>query len=303
MILLMSNTLHAQDWMARLEKYKPIIENQTFDQEDENKEAEDKKHAEAFAIISRQCQTFLEGSAPAIAAPQVKSIPIIECQDPIVNLYDMKHPRVIVMAEQEMLLKAHAHPDDIDPRADSHPCMRKKVFEILLQMIIELDILAVHFGYETGDLDIYLFEGWRDLDTQKLLFDRKMAQIREANPDFTEEQAYAETSKWLSPYIDNVPAHSTAGAIDIHIYNNKTQQFLDMGPFNKDGTKAPTFSDDPSLQDHQKNNRLLLLAAATRAGLTNYVYEFWHYSYGDRYDCFWRKDKQDPKYHAIYGSK
>ncbi len=296
MILLVSSKLHAHDWTSLLERYKTIIEGETHSE----------TYSRAYAIINNQHQKFLAGSAPKIADPRVKNIPINECENPIVNLYDMKHSRVKVMPEN-MLLKAHAHPDHIDPRSDSHPCMRQKVFETTCQVVVELDALTLsmpELGYKPGDLDIYLFEGWRDIATQKLLFDTKMAQVHAENPDLTEEQAYAETSTWVSPYIDNVPAHSTGAAIDIAIWSNEGQCFLDMGPFNKGGATAPIFSQDPSLQDHQKNNRLLLLAAATRAGLTNYVYEFWHYSYGDKYACFWRNNEQHiEQYHAIYGSK
>ena len=37
--------------------------------------------------------------------------------------------------------------------------------------------------------------------------------------------------------------------------------------------------------------------AATMAGLTNYEYEFWHFSYGDQYDTFEKGEKT-----AVYSS-
>lgn len=50
-----------------------------------------------------------------------------------------------------------------------------------------------------------------------------------------------------------------------------------------------------------KRNRLYCLIAAERAGLTNYIYEFWHFPSGDRYDAYWRKQDHDEK-KAVYGS-
>ena len=46
----------------------------------------------------------------------------------------------------------------------------------------------------------------------------------------------------------------------------------------------------------QKENRLLLLNAAIKAGLANYGFEWWHYSYGDKMDACVYKEP-----YAIYG--
>ena len=66
--------------------------------------------------------------------------------------------------------------------------------------------------------------------------------------------------------------------------------FIDMGKFVViwgPNVNAPTFSENISYE--QKKNRLYLLMAATMTGLTNYVYEFWHFSYRDQYDTFRRQ--------------
>lgn len=62
---------------------------------------------------------------------------------------------------------------------------------------------------------------------------------------------------------------------------------------------APTFSE--GITDTQKHNRLYCLIAAERADLTNYVYEWWHFSFGDRYDVYW-KDQHGQEKVALYGS-
>jgi D-alanyl-D-alanine dipeptidase len=205
-----------------------------------------------------------------------------------------KHPRIRVM-EDELLHKAHVCAEDIDPRAEKHSCMRRGVFDVLVRMIDILDEVAPSFGYEAGELEIHLFEGLRDIATQKILFDTLFEKIKREDPQLSDEEAYAQTSKFVSPYLNNVPVHSTGAAIDIHLYSNKKCDYCHMGRFNSSKGGAPTFSDEV-FEDH-KLHRLLLLIAATRAGLTNYVYEFWHFSYGDRYACYWRGGD-----HACYGS-
>jgi D-alanyl-D-alanine dipeptidase len=177
--------------------------------------------------------------------------------------------------------------------------VRASVFNALVNAVDELDKLAGAFGYKKGALRIMLFEGLRDLRTQKELFDTKQAALRAQHPDWTDEQVYAETCTWVSPYINNVPVHSTGAAVDIHLYDSDSQRYCDMGRFNTSGAHAPTFSTS-NVTPEQMKHRLLLLIATKRAGLINYLNEFWHFSCGDRYASFWLE--QDPaKRVALYG--
>lgn len=75
-----------------------------------------------------------------------------------------------------------------------------------------------------------------------------------------------------------------------------------MGRFNTSGATAPTFSETEVLTDEQKQHRCMLLIAITRAGLTNYVYEFWHMSSGDRYAAYWREPLAECRL-ARYGAQ
>jgi len=253
-----------------------------------------------YELLTTQLQSFMSGQAPAIADQRIKQIPIRENNDPVVDIATLSHPRISVMTDSDCLL-AHESVSDIDPRSPGHSKARAGVYQALVRMLNVLDELAPAFGYEAGMLEIKLFEGLRDLATQKKLFDAKLAKVLAAHPKMTQQEAYTETSKWVSPYINNVPVHSTGAAIDIHIFDRKSKTFCDMGRFNKGGKLAPTFSTDSVLTQQQKSNRLLMLSAATRAGLTNYLNEFWHYSLGDRYAAYFREKNVDLRY-ACYGS-
>lgn len=239
-------------------------------------------------LIQKQYQAALTNRIPRIADTCIKQIPIIENHEELIDIVSSNNSRISIMSEQELLL-AHDFPGDIDPRSTRYSLVRKSVYQALERIIIELDKLAPEFGYKKGCLQIKLFEGLRDLAMQKQLFDEKMASILQQNPTLSEQDAYNETCKWLSPYINNVPVHSTGAAVDIHLWNDETKSFCYMGRFNTSGAMAPTFSEDARITDEQKKNRLLFLMAATKAGLTNYPNEFWHYSVGDRYAAYWRE--------------
>lgn len=273
------SSLLSNKWDQIFDRYRGAVNNSTY------------------ALIKKQYESFVSGNAFAISNSIIKKIEIKECGEELVDLRKVQHLRISVMEESEFSL-AHQCKEDIDPRAARHAEVRKSVFEVLKKMIDELDKIAPAFGYEPGDLEIKLFEGLRDIATQKKLFDTKMESILKSNPGMTQEEAYAETSKWVSPYKNNVPTHSTGAAIDIHIWSKKLQKFCDMGRFNGYGNDlAPIFSQNPQLTETQAMNRFMLITAATSAGLVNYIYEWWHFSLGDRYSAFWLS-----KDFAIYNS-
>lgn len=70
-------------------------------------------------------------------------------------------------------------------------------------------------------------------------------------------------------------------------------------PIDSNSQQALTFSEAMPLE--HKLNRLMFMLAATEAGLTNYVYEWWHWSYGDRYAAYWRESDVAMR-SALYGS-
>jgi len=125
--------------------------------------------------------------------------------------------------------------------------MRASVFRKLQGMIDQLDQLAIYFGYEPGQVYILVFEGLRDLGTQKMLFDKKLEEILLLNPDMSFEMAEKETAKWVSPVKNKTPVHSTGAAVDIRLWDNKNNYFLDLGSFGViwgDSQLASTFSEE-----------------------------------------------------------
>lgn len=258
-------------------------------------------HKEFFSdksIVAKQYEAFSKSEAPAIVDSRIKIIPIHENHEELIDLRLMNVERISMMAQPNSPFEGPNFNSGL-PNASK---MRTSVYLKLLGMIDQLDKLGIAFGYDPGQVDILVFEGLRDLHTQKMLFEKKLEEILLFNPDMNLEMAEKETAKWISPVKNNTPVHSTGAAVDLRLWDNKNNCFLDLGPFGViwgDSQLAPTFSE--GITDAQKNNRLYCLIAAERAGLTNYVYEWWHFSFGDRYDVYW-KDQNSQEKVALYGS-
>lgn len=86
-----------------------------------------------------------------------------------------------------------------------------------------------------------IYEGYRSLTTQQMLFEKHYQQIRNMHIDWSDEQCFDETTRLVSPVINkdgslNVPPHSTGGAFDIYLINEHGIA-VDMGIYLKDSLK------------------------------------------------------------------
>ena len=71
---------------------------------------------------------------------------------------------------------------------------------------------------------------------------------------------------------------------------------IDMGnTFNYDESAKNSYK---SLTSTQKYNREMLYKALSAVGLVNYGYEWWHYSYGDKFWAYIKK-KDSAIYSAV----
>ena len=215
-----------------------------------------------------------------IADPKVISIPIIENRDPFVDLIDQK---IIAFG-----------PSPEVPNNTDYTKMRQTVYNRIVQA---QNLLP------TG-MRICLYECYRSLNLQTQLFMNRYNIIRDHHPKWSEEQLFNETTKLVSPIMNfdgsqNIPPHSTGGAIDIYLVDEKGHP-LDMGIHpkdwmdNEDGTVSQTNS--TLISKEAQTNRDTMNKALEAVGFINYPTEYWHWSYGDRY---WAYQLGQP--HAIYG--
>jgi zinc D-Ala-D-Ala dipeptidase len=216
-----------------------------------------------------------------ITDPAVIAIPIHENHEPMVDLRE--HPGIVFGQSPEI-------PDNTD-----YTKVRKTVYEKILQAQ-KLLPPGLHFC---------LFEGYRSLSTQKMIFDNRFAKIKRLHPDWTDSQIFLESTRLVSPvaHLDgskNIPPHSTGGAFDIYLLDAKGNP-IEMGihprdwMLDNDGSISLTAS--TKISPTAQANRKIMSAALAAVGFANYTSEYWHWSYGDRYWAY-----QKGKAAAIYDS-
>lgn len=222
-------------------------------------------------------QTLL--SILLIADPKILAIPIIDNHEPMIDL-----------REQNEIVYG---PSPEIPNNTDYTKMRQTVYEKLKQAQSLLP----------AGLRLCLYESYRSLGLQKMLFDTRFAKIKNQHPDWSSEQLFTKTIRMVSPVINqdgsaNIPPHATGAAVDVYLIDEQGEA-LDMGIHPKDwmddvdGTLSLTTS--TIISRAAKQHRKILTAAMSSAGFVNYGHEYWHWSYGDRY---WAYYQHQP--HAVY---
>lgn len=216
-----------------------------------------------------------------ISDPKILSIPTDENADVWV---DLRQQNTIVLG-----------PSPEIPNNQDYTYLRKTVYEKL-----KLAQTKLPPGYH-----FCLYEGYRSLALQKMLFDTQYANVKQRHPSWEAKDIFLETTKLVSPVINqdhtqNIPPHSTGAAIDVYLIDDKGQPF-DMGIHPKDWMQdegarlsitASTF-----ITREATKNRAIMSAVLSDVGFVNYPTEYWHWSYGDRYWAYMKN-----KTHAIYGN-
>jgi D-alanyl-D-alanine dipeptidase len=216
-----------------------------------------------------------------IADPRILAIPIKENHEPFVNLIEQK---AIVYG-----------PSPEIPNNTDYTNMRKSVYEKLLQAQALLP----------AGLSFCLYEGYRSLGLQKMLFENRYKMIQELYPAWDHDALFDENIKMVSPVVNkdgslNTPPHSTGAAVDVYLLDQDGKA-IDMGihpeDWMKDQDGSVSMTNSPKISAEAQKNRDIMSHVLSQVGFINYPTEYWHWSYGDRY---WAYFKNEP--YAIYGT-
>lgn len=154
------------------------------------------------------------------------------------------------------------------------------------------------------DIEVYVYDAYRSIACQRSLWKFFSEKYRTDHPNASERDVDEFTRTFVSDprgfVADDAathPLHSTGGAIDVTLRRRSTGELLDMGThFDDPSERSTTYfferelgaghirADDPRLAA-----RRMLYGSMTRAGFTNYPYEFWHYDFGNRMHALMRK--------------
>lgn len=204
-----------------------------------------------------------------ISNPKILKIPIKESNEPLVDL--RKFPNFFF---------------DNRNKSKTFSLVRKSVADKLIEAQKNLPP-KIHF---------LIIEGYRPVSLQKEYFQEYLKELRESYPNWNKKKIYQEAIKYVAP-SDIIPPHTTGGAIDLTLVTNKNKE-IDMGtPLNAspDETRKTCFTFARNVSKISKKNRKILINAMSKAGFINYPTEWWHWSYGDRYWAYFKKQK-----HSFY---
>lgn len=190
---------------------------------------------------------------------KLRAVPITDNGEPLVD------PRTL--SQRIHFLEKHPKFADM-PRT---PKVRRSVAEMLARAADSLP----------DGTDITIIEGFRPLHQQRFMYEHLKAEFAQKHPEWGKATLHRITNTMSAPPDDPCPPpHSTGGAVDLTLMHRGSHELLDMtSPYEMDETSAP--ADTPGLSSAAQANRRLLFETLKATGLTNYVGEWWHWSYGD----------------------
>jgi zinc D-Ala-D-Ala dipeptidase len=209
-----------------------------------------------------------------ISDPRVLSVPIHENGDEMVDLRNFEELRVDDRKRQD---------------SDSYFFVRRAVAQKLTKA---KKLLPKGVAF-------LVIEGLRPLSLQKSYFDEYARSLKKLHPDWNTERIHGEASKFVAP-PDIVPPHSTGGAVDLTLVDSNRRE-LDMGTIvnaDPEESEDKCFTQAESISGQAKKNRNILIDALSKLGFVNYATEWWHWSYGDRYWAYHKKEDN-----ALFGPK
>lgn len=162
--------------------------------------------------------------------------------------------------------------------------LRKSLVPKLLSAMRDLEEYKMTMRFE------YLY---RRLEDQKASFERSVITFLQKYPELDKESIL----EIAGVFVAAAPAtagHLSGASMDITLVDADLKP-VDMGvPYIHPGPESTTFY--PDISSIAKKNRKILFDVMEKNGFSNYPYEYWHFSMGDKISARIKADK-----FAIYG--
>jgi D-alanyl-D-alanine dipeptidase len=145
-------------------------------------------------------------------------------------------------------------------------------------------------------LRLKIKDAFRPMSRQSFSYDRHLVSISRAHPGIGADEAAAIASRYVAP--PSTAGHPTGAAFDATLCDLDGAD-LDMGcayDANERESHGACFSFCEIPDAAAMANRRRLFEILGAAGFVNYPFEWWHWSYGDKY---WAAGSGAP--HALYG--
>jgi D-alanyl-D-alanine dipeptidase len=181
---------------------------------------------------------------------RLRAVPIVETGEPLVDLRDVA-PSV------------HCHPGCL-------PLLRRTVAQMVALVGDSLPgghTLTVGTALRTPSMQREIRAGFTE-------------RLEREHPDWSQATLQRALNRVIAPIDLRAPApHTTGAALDVGVRGPDGKQLrFDYG--DDHWRSAPTYYH--GLDDEARNNRITLIGVMEATGLTNYLGEWWHWSYGDQ---------------------
>lgn len=202
---------------------------------------------------------------PKIAFPTISSFRIVNIDEPLISL-----------TEAGFLCDSQYYKQGI--KGSLKDCYAR---ESVVTMLKEAEALLPE------GLRFKIYDAYRPISVQQYLWDMFRKDVKEKNPDLTEEEIDKKTSFFVSKpsYDENIPSlHNTGGAVDLTLVTEQGYA-LNMGTLFDDFTHRAWTNhfESYTVCDEVKINRRILYNAMISVGFTNLPSEWWHYGYGTKF--------------------
>ena len=202
------------------------------------------------------------GAGDVLPIEAVRQIPIEECGESLVAVSDLA-PRLSVRITPER-----------QRYADGQDLLVRETVHVLLE-----DALADL----SKALGLVLYDAFRPMAYQELLYDRHLHGLRVRQPGLDTNEARRRAFEYVFDPGDSFapPPHTTGGALDISLFSVSDGLEMDMGcRYLDDSPKR--YTNTGEITDQQRANRRRLVCLLGSVGFTSYPGEWWHFMLGDQ---------------------
>jgi D-alanyl-D-alanine dipeptidase len=185
-----------------------------------------------------------------------------------VEIRDNGEPLVDFLALCPQLVLAPQHPVFEFPRVH---LLRETVARKLCEAALNLP----------SEFTFHIVEGYRPLAVQRAMFEFAMDNARQRFPRGDDAIWRREAGRYSAP-PDAItpPPHTTGAAFDLTIVDKNGVELDFVSPYEITDVRGAAMN-ARGLSTTARRNRDLLKRVLEPTGITNYVDEWWHWSYGD----------------------
>lgn len=147
--------------------------------------------------------------------------------------------------------------------------------------------------YKSG-LGLFVRDTWRSSEKQKKSWDKEINRLKKLHPNKSAKDIEKMASVFVFP--PGLSPHATGASVDVQIFDLNTGKVVDFGL--KGFRDELCYTDHPDIKGKARKHRQLLKKHFEEEDFSNYLLEYWHFSYGNAEWAAY-KNKESAFYGAI----